>query len=315
MEIEEVLQLKFQIRYCSGSDYPKKPANAKTVKQWVSEGRKPKSLSDVEYFIMPFKRDGKTQAYAYVREENTEFFSERDIAYYKEKHPSKEELAERKQEALANEKENIRNAILSDVAEKSKGNVVCFDVETTGFSPAKGDEILQISIVDKRGCVLLETYIKPRNKTSWPGASQTNHIYPWTVKDAPYSEQVAPIIAKIFGDADAIIGHNVDFDIRFVEQCMNISIDKDKVCDTMKIFRADFSTKDTKGKSFSLESAVKEYCPEILSSFLQGAHDSTTDTKATMAVFLKQAEKGNLLLPQENNSFISADYEIDEPAI
>ena len=316
MLLEDVLNLKFQMFECSEKSYAYKPGNAKTVKQWVSEGRKPKSISDIEYFIMPFKRNGKLQAYAYVREENTEDFTEEDNVYYRQLHPSKEDLLALKREEKVKEKENKRTKMLMEIAEKSRGNVVCFDVETTGFSPAKGDEILQISIVDKNRDVLLETYIKPHNKTSWPGASQTNHIYPSTVRNAPYSEQVAPLVFEIFSKADAIIGHNVDFDVRFVEQCMGISVNKDIVYDTMKIFRADFSTEDTKGKSFSLESAVREYCPEILTSFLQGAHDSTTDTKATMSVFLKQAEKGKQLsIPIATMNCEDLDCELDEPAM
>lgn len=315
MVLQDVENLKFQIFECKEDQYPYKPSNAKTVKQWLTEGRKPKSISSVEYYVMPFKRNGKTQAYAYVCEENTEAFSIEDEQYYRAQHPSKEEIVARRQEEKAKEKIDKRSELLSSIALKADGNVVCFDVETTGFSPAKGDEILQISIVDKQGNILLETYIKPHNKTSWPGASQTNHIYPWTVKDSPYAEQIAPIVAEIFSNADTIIGHNVDFDIRFVEQCFGVPVDKEKVCDTMKIYRSDFSTENTKGKSYSLESAVRDYCPEILNSFLQGAHDSTTDTKATMSVFLKQAEKGKELLSPNVCDMDSSGYDLDEPAM
>ena len=98
-----------------------------------------------------------------------------------------------------------------------QGKVVCFDTETTGFT--KWDEIIQISIVNEDEKEVLTTFIKPDHKKSWDDAQAINGISPKMVKDAPSMRELQKILAKIFDGAKEILGYNVGFDVRMVEQC------------------------------------------------------------------------------------------------
>lgn len=156
---------------------------------------------------------------------------------------------------------------------------ICFDTETTGFSP-EWDDLLQLSIVDEHCNALLSTYLKPQKKSSWPNAMAINHITPQMVKNAPKPYEVAGIVQKLFNEAEVIVGHNVPFDIRFVEANLGVKVDPDKVFDTLSFFKI-----DRPGGKHKLIDAVTYYCPEILKDFEQNAHDALADTKATMCVY------------------------------
>ena len=57
--------------------------------------------------------------------------------------------------------------------------IIVFNTETTGPDPFGGhDEILQISIIDVEGNVLLNSYVKPRWHESWPEAEAVHGITP-----------------------------------------------------------------------------------------------------------------------------------------
>ena len=161
--------------------------------------------------------------------------------------------------------------------------IICFDTETTGFS--KWDEILQITISDETG-ELLNTFVKPVNHKTWKKASEVNGIYPEDVVSAPTAKVLRETVKKIFESADIIIGHNVSFDIRMVEQCFHIKFSNVLILDTLDLFKM-----DKPEGTHKLINAVEEYIPEQLDWFKNGAHKSDTDTKATLMVFFKLYEK------------------------
>ena len=291
MNIESLLGMKFERRQ-DGKDFPAKPNGALTLRQWLKLGYKPKDESSFEIFKLDY-----CSAYTYIRKENVVPLSAEEIKIVEEAMPSKEKRAELNEARKQKQLQEKKKSVLCSLVQCFNKEIVCFDVESTGFSPKLGDELLQISVVNKYGEVLVDTYLKPHYKKYWPNAEKVHHITPQMVKDAPYPEQIAKNLQKIFDEADIIIGYNVDFDIRFVEHCMNLSIDKEKVMDPMKIFKAD----NSKADSYSLEGAVREYCPEIMEKYISGAHDSKTDTIATMSVFMAQVGRG---IDLENNSVV-----------
>ena len=287
----------------AGDYYPPKPFGAKTVKQLLSEGLKPISKDAISYYEMPYIRYGKRQAYAYVKGEDTEPFTAEDYADFEAESKAKTELAakEREDRKAAKEaakekgKEEERASILIGAAKASLGNVIVFDTETTGFSPAQGDELLQISVADKNSKVLFDSYVKPLYKKSWSASQNVHGISPFMVKDAPYPDEIRRQIVSLFENADAIVGHNVSFDIRFVSQCLHIDIPDEKVFDTMKLFRS----ADPKADSYSLDSAVKVFCSSFYGDFVSKAHNSSMDTRATAKVFMALAEKGKMLAKEK----------------
>lgn len=94
---------------------------------------------------------------------------------------------------------------------------VILDTETTGLNAGK-DELLQVSIIDRHGAVLIDQYIKPDRATEWPEAMQINGITPEMVADEPsiHDPYIHDKIQYILSTADKIIGYNVDFDIKFL---------------------------------------------------------------------------------------------------
>ncbi len=287
MDISNAISLKFNMIPSNG-EFSKKPWDAKTVKQWLEEGRKPKSLGSVIYYEMPFLKNGQRMAYAYVLPSETVPLTEEEKAFYRESKITKKE-----KESV--EKQKKEDALLDTVSELFDKNVIVFDTETTGFSPAKGDEILSLSVVEKDGQVLFESFFKPESKRDWPQAQAVHGISPKMVENKPSAQSARAEVVSIFENADAIVGHNVSFDVRFIESTFGISIPPEKVFDTMKIAKA-FSPGLS---SYTLESVVKEFVPERLDEHMKGAHGSTTDAISTAMVFsyiaqrTKELEQGN----------------------
>lgn len=101
--------------------------------------------------------------------------------------------------------------------EKGRNDVIFFDTETTGLDPRE-DEILQISIVNDCGEILLDTYIKPEHHTEWKEAEAINHIAPEMVSDAPLQKDVADKICDILSNSKMMIAYGITFDWGFVSE-------------------------------------------------------------------------------------------------
>lgn len=90
------------------------------------------------------------------------------------------------------------------------------DIETTGFSPKHGDKIVEIALisVDMAGNIL-DTYESLINPDRDVTASHIHGITAEMVRDAPKIEDVMDeILVRI--NNKTIVGHNVDFDLRFI---------------------------------------------------------------------------------------------------
>lgn len=77
--------------------------------------------------------------------------------------------------------------------DEKNSDVIFLDTETTGLDP-ETDEILQISVVNNNGEILLNSYIRPEHKTEWTAAEAINHISPQMVKNAPVISDIVPLI-------------------------------------------------------------------------------------------------------------------------
>ncbi|MBB4938141.1 DNA polymerase-3 subunit epsilon [Streptosporangium album] len=94
---------------------------------------------------------------------------------------------------------------------------VVVDVETTGFSPAKGDQICEIALVslDADGSTVDEWHslINPRRAT---GAVHVHGITQEMVAGAPVIEEVLDEVwQRIAGRV--LVAHNISFDLRFLK--------------------------------------------------------------------------------------------------
>ena len=94
--------------------------------------------------------------------------------------------------------------------------VICLDCETTGLRVGV-DEVLQLSMIDGTGAVLINEYVKPERATEWPDAEAINWISPDMVADKPPLRVYDDQINGIFAGAGLIVGYNSDgFDLPFL---------------------------------------------------------------------------------------------------
>ena len=88
------------------------------------------------------------------------------------------------------------------------------DTETTGNGP--GDEIIQISILDDDGKVILESLVKPTIPVT-PEARRVHQIDDASLANAPRWMHLWPKVEAIL--TGKVVGiYNADFDLRLIEQ-------------------------------------------------------------------------------------------------
>ncbi|MCR4764436.1 MAG: PolC-type DNA polymerase III [Lachnospiraceae bacterium] len=175
---------------------------------------------------------------------------------------------------------------LKPVVENGKGQVladttfVVFDLETTGFSPVR-DRIIEIGAVKVRGGEIIDrfsVFVNPE-KPIPPRIEQVTNITDEMVQDAETIETILPRFLEFIGDA-VLIGHNVSFDIGFINQnCRNQGI------------AADYTTIDTMGLSrhyFPLQANHKlDTLAKTLKVELNGHHRAVNDAECTAGIFLR----------------------------
>jgi DNA polymerase-3 subunit epsilon len=95
------------------------------------------------------------------------------------------------------------------------------DVETTGFSPARGDRIVEIAIVKlESDGTISSQYHSLVNPGRDPGPTHIHGLSSKHLKHAPTFEEIA---GDVLGDlnGNAIVAHNASFDWRFIEAEFN----------------------------------------------------------------------------------------------
>jgi len=162
---------------------------------------------------------------------------------------------------------------------KNVGYVV-FDLETTGLSPYK-DEIIEIGAVkvDKNGQIVatFSTLVKPTKPVSEFVQNLTG-ISNEMLADAPSIYTALPEFAFFAGDA-VLVGHNVTFDIAFVQQKAKIYSDIDFLnpyIDTLPLARKVYPGL----KNYKLQELIKKF---DLKTF--AAHRALADVVATQQLY------------------------------
>lgn len=172
--------------------------------------------------------------------------------------------------------------VYEDICEAITGyplsKVVVFDTETTG-TDSSSDELLQISICDGYGNLILSTYIKPKRHWSWPEAEAVNHITPRMVKHAPRISDAAESIRKILTSDKLIVCYNASFDISFLINARVLESWPESCFDVMQEYaRVHGSKRSTYGSGYrwsKLSACAKHY------GYTFKPHDAADDAKAT----------------------------------
>ena len=162
------------------------------------------------------------------------------------------------------------------------GNYTAIDTETTGLSPAT-NEIIEIGAVRFRGFVPVEEFdilIKPRYGIPSFIEGLTG-ISPYMVENRPYIEEIAQDFLDFIGDDD-IVGHNISFDLSFL-QCGGIPV-KDLglvFYDTMKLGRQKLK------KGTDIENHKLSVMCDYYGISMGRAHRAADDARATGRLFKK----------------------------
>jgi DNA polymerase-3 subunit epsilon len=116
---------------------------------------------------------------------------------------------------------------------------VAIDTETTGLSPLKGDRICEIAVARFRGPQLVDLVsqlIDPQREIS-AGAARVHGITEDMLQGKPTLDKVAPHVMREIRRGRILVGHNVDFDLRFLAHQLRDRFDLLglEVADTMKL--------------------------------------------------------------------------------
>lgn len=166
-----------------------------------------------------------------------------------------------------------------------RSEVVCLDVETTGLDPDGTDEVLQVSMCDGDGEMLLDSYVRPEKRRRWPNAQRIHGISWQTVKDAPTLSELSEQITSILGNCTLVIGYNVrSFDLSFLDAGGVKLPHGMKVYDLINdcsVLYGEWSERYHNYKYVSLESVASRL------GIQYAAHSSSEDVLATVKVFYK----------------------------
>jgi len=198
--------------------------------------------------------------------------------------------------------------------------ILVFDTETTGFLNKKNPNLdAQPYIVQFAGILWeLENWeykelerknimIKPPISIPY-GASQVHHIYDIDVKDAPVMSQQITEIMDFLAKADAIIGHNIEYD----EDMIKLELKRleklhlyapDQVICTMK-WTVDFCALQGNGLRFKYPKLWELY-KKLFWEYFVWAHDAMVDVEATQQCFLELEKQGVLWLTNNTKQIMS----------
>ena len=117
----------------------------------------------------------------------------------------------------------IRDKMRGESSRKLPADYVVIDIETTGFDP-RTQEIIELSAVKVRNDAVVDqftTLCRPKARIT-SAVTRINRITNDMVKDAPKIDEVLESYLSFIGD-DIIIGHNISFDINFINtNCINL---------------------------------------------------------------------------------------------
>lgn len=93
-------------------------------------------------------------------------------------------------------------------------DVLILDTETTGMGRA---EVIEVSLLDTRGRVRLDTLVEPRARSMNPYAQRVHGISLQMLAGAPRWSEVLPTYAELTREA-TVLAWNAPFDARMIEQ-------------------------------------------------------------------------------------------------
>jgi DNA polymerase-3 subunit epsilon len=187
------------------------------------------------------------------------------------------------------------------------------DTETTGLN-AKYEELVELSLIDDKGNVLIDTLLKPTKKTEWKQAQSIHKISPEMVKDAPTFADIAEQFFTLVNQPNQeLVIYNKSFDLPFLEialpkrysqiEKLNVPYSKNKTTFLNKIeipthccmleFARFYGQWDDYRQSYKWQNL--SFATKYIGYEFEGkAHRSLSDTKACCAVWQFLEENGHI---------------------
>lgn len=162
----------------------------------------------------------------------------------------------------------------------SVSKIIVIDVETTGFSPYRGDRIVEIALValNPEGVVLSEftSLVNPERDV---GPTRIHGIRASDVLSAPRFHELLPELLVFLSGTSVIVGHNLKFDYSFLEAEFgraHVELPEVEAVCTLEL-----------AGGGSLEKVCKQYGVERNGSPHQALHDA----QATASLFKAMIEE------------------------
>lgn len=191
----------------------------------------------------------------------------------------------------------------------SQERTVALDTETTGFSPAEGDRIVEIGAVELVGSLetgrTFHAYINPYPRPVSQGAFEVHGLSTEFLMDKPKFRDVYHQFVDFIGDSPLVI-HNAAFDVGFI----NAEFERigrrplsNEIRDTLKVAREKYP-----GQRVSLDALCQRLGVDNSGRDLHGA---LIDASLLAQVYVKMMELDRLALvpaglDQEGGHFVQA---------
>lgn len=198
--------------------------------------------------------------------------------------PAKIKVPVNQTTALQSEDERYEELMTSE-------SFTVIDIETTGYSPSKGSEIIEVAavkIIRGREVNTMSTMIEPRNPVP-NNISQITGIKQSDLKGQPTIEKIIPELYHFIGNS-VIVAHNASFEERFLKHFFRrsgYSLENEWIC-TMKLFRRLYPERKKMGLSAKLEDLTEFYGINFTA---EEHHRALPDTQVTSDAFLEMRKE------------------------
>ncbi|HRI35631.1 MAG TPA: 3'-5' exonuclease [bacterium] len=194
--------------------------------------------------------------------------------------------------------------------------VFIFDTETTGFPVRDGTIEEQPYIVQFAGILIdidpttgayteldrIDELVRPRVPIPF-GASSIHGIYDRDVADKPYIEERMDMFLRYLNTADAVVGHNVEFDETIIAgELARLGRSGDyQPMKSLCTMRLSTDHCQLQGRGFSFKPPkLSELHSHLFGEWFSGAHNAMVDVEATTRSFAELVKRKVIVL--EENS-------------
>ena len=156
---------------------------------------------------------------------------------------------------------------------------ICFDTETTGFFPEKGDRIVEIGAVELINHVqtgkIFHEYINPEREVP-EEVVKVHGLTTEFLSDKPKFAEIAQKWIDFVGDDGILVAHNAEFDMNFINnelrKCNLPEYNGNRIIDTLAIAKNEFpgarNNLDALCKRFNIDNSARTFHGALLDAQL-----------------------------------------------